>query len=154
MKTSKNFTASPYKVNPQMLSADRIMQQNSFRIEMQNFFKGEPFLHFFQVSNSTLHLIKINDIKQSQPIRWDVIPLNINFSVPSFHRTVATESGNIFVIGGTVVQNMKKSKAIYQYDPMNQTLNQVSQLIIPRSSHSVVSHKGLVYITGGMTDNE
>lgn len=39
MKVSRNMAASPYQVNPHMLSADRLMQQNSFRIETQNFFK-------------------------------------------------------------------------------------------------------------------
>ena len=47
MKISRNIGASPYQVNSQMLSADRLMQQNSFRIETENFFKVEPFLHFF-----------------------------------------------------------------------------------------------------------
>jgi hypothetical protein len=153
MKNSKNL-ASPYQMNPQMLSADRLLQQNSFRIETENFFKGEPFLHFFEVSNSTLHLINLNDIKHNEPIRWEVIPLNINFNIPSFHRTTATENGNIFVIGGTSVDSMRKSKAIYQFDPSSKTLTQTSQLIVPRSSHSVLCHKEMIYITGGMTDNE
>ena len=65
MKASKNMQASkaigsPYQLNPQLLSADRILHQNSFRIEMQNYFKAEPFLHFFEVTNSALHMININ----------------------------------------------------------------------------------------------
>lgn len=57
---------------------------------MENYFTGEPFLHFFEVTNSTLHLIKLNDIKQNQAIKWEIIPLNISFTLPSFHRTIAT----------------------------------------------------------------
>lgn len=136
-----------------MLSAERLLQQNSFRIEMDNYFKGEPFLHFFEVSNSTLHLIKINDIKPGQAIKWDIIPLNNAFKVPSFHRTVATENGNIYVVGGTVIDTLKKSSSIYQYDPVSKALVQASQLIIPRSSHSIICHRELIYITGGMADN-
>ena len=49
---------------------------------------------------------------------------------------------------------MKKSKEIYQYNPQNEALVEVANLLIPRSSHSVLCHQGLVYITGGMTDNE
>lgn len=52
------------------------------------------------------------------------------------------------------MDSLRKSKAIYQYDPMGKKLIQVSQLIIPRSSHSVLCHKDMIYITGGMTDNE
>lgn len=51
--------SSPYQLNPQLLSADRILHQNSFRIEGENYFKCEPFLHFFEVTNSALHKIDI-----------------------------------------------------------------------------------------------
>ncbi len=56
-------------------------------------------------------------------LKWEVIPLVIGFSIPSFHRTVATENGNIFIIGGTVMETMNKSKIIYQFDPLNKTLH-------------------------------
>ena len=120
MKGSKNMQASkaigsPYQLNPQLLSADRILHQNSFRIEGDNYFKVEPFLHFFEVTNSALHRININEIKQSEPIKWNIIPLNIDFSIPPFHRTVATEKGHIYVLGGTVVNTFRKSQNIYQY---------------------------------------
>ena len=159
MKVSKNMQASKaigsaYQMNPQLLSADRILHQNSFRIEGENYFKGEPFLHFFEVTNSALHKIGINEIRQSEPIKWNVIPLNIDFSIPPFHRTVATEKGLIYVLGGTVVNTFRKSQSIYQYSHEKRSLLEVAQLIIPRSSHSVINHKEKVYIVGGMTDNE
>ena len=122
MKVSRNIGASPYQVNPQVLSADRLMQQNSFRIEADNFFKVEPFLHFFEVTNSTLHTIFINDIKQGESIKWNKIPLDIDFGIPPFHRTVATENGGIYIIGGTIVDTFKKSKAIYQYSASSRKL--------------------------------
>lgn len=56
---------SDAQINPPPLSADRLLQQNSFRIEIKNYFEGEPFLHFFEVTNSTLHLIGINEIRES-----------------------------------------------------------------------------------------
>ena len=49
--------------------------------------------------------MRLNDIKQNEPIKWNVINLNINFTIPSFHRTIATEIGNIYVIGGTITEN-------------------------------------------------
>lgn len=82
-----------YHAGSPLLSADRLLQQNSFRIETKNFFEVEPFLHFFEGTNSALHVVKINNIKLNEPIRWEIIPLEINFKIPSFHRTIATEKG-------------------------------------------------------------
>ena len=121
MKVSKNMQASkginsPYQLNPQMLSADRILHQNSFRIQMQNYFKTQPFLHFFQTTNSTLHIMNINSIKQGQALKWNIVPLDIDFQIPPFHRTIATEDGNIYILGGTIKNTERKSRAIYQFD--------------------------------------
>lgn len=105
---------------------------------------------------STLHLIRLNDVRQNESIKWEVIQLSIDFGIPSFHRTVATESGTIFIVGGTIAEreNFMKSKTIYQYDPSGKTLLKVAELIVARSSHSVVCHKELIYIAGGMTEND
>lgn len=53
-----------------------------------------------------------------------------------------------------MVGSMKKSKIIYQFDPLSKTLIQVAELLIARSSHSIVCHKKLIYIVGGMTEND
>lgn len=143
-----------FNVNPPPLSADRILQQSSFRIDHPNFFQTQPFLHFFEVTNSTLHLIDITSLRESQAAHWQTIPLAIDFQIPSFHRTVATEDGNIFVLGGTILDDLRRSKLIYQYDPAKHTLKSVAELAVPRSSHSVLCHRGIVYIVGGMTDND
>jgi hypothetical protein len=56
LKPPQNVAFS--NVSP-ILSADRLLQQNSFRIDAKNFFESAPFLHFFEVTNSTLHVVKI-----------------------------------------------------------------------------------------------
>lgn len=78
------------------------MSKNSFPIQYPNYFKsGEPFLHFFEVSKGNLHVMKITDLESNNNGDWDIIPLNIDFSLPAFHRTIATEEGVIYLIGGT-----------------------------------------------------
>ena len=37
---------------------------------------------------------------------------------------------------------------------MAKTLNPIAEMVVPRSSHSIVCHKGLIYIAGGMTDGD
>ena len=47
MKASRTIPANPYQGNPAPGSADRSYHQNFFRVDMANYFKVEPFLHFF-----------------------------------------------------------------------------------------------------------
>ena len=83
-----------------------------------------------------------------------MVPLDIQFKIPSFHRTIATERGEIFVIGGTNPETLKRSRDIYKCDYAAATLRKVAELIIPRSSHSILCHEGTIYISGGMTNND
>lgn len=95
-------------------------------------------------------------MRDSESPKWTTIPLNINFPIPSFHRSIATENGNIYLIGGTITNTVEKSKstAIFQYDPMANSLKQVSSLNVGRSSHSIVCLKKMIYIAGGMSNND
>lgn len=77
-------------MNPPPLSADRMMAQAGFRIDIDNYFDNDPFLHFFEVSKSNLHVLKLKDVKEGELVNWKIIPLHLNFQIPSFHRTVAT----------------------------------------------------------------
>ncbi len=52
------------------------------------------------------------------------------------------------------MENMKKNRHIYQYDPMNKSLKIVADMQAGRSSHSIVSHKKGIFIAGGMTEND
>jgi N-acetylneuraminic acid mutarotase len=80
--------------------------------------------------------------------------LSINFPIPSFHKSVATENGRIYLIGGTIMSNMQKSTIIYQFNPMANSLKQVSAMNVGRSSQSMVCLKNMIYITGGMSNEE
>jgi hypothetical protein len=48
-----------YIVNPPLLSADRLLSQAAFKIECENYFEAEPFLHFFEILKSTLHILRL-----------------------------------------------------------------------------------------------
>ena len=80
--------------------------------------------------------------------------MEIDFKIPSFHRTIATSQGEIYLIGGTFIENMRKSNKIYQYDPMNRSLKHVASLQVGRSSHSIAFVKNNIFIVGGMADND
>lgn len=80
--------------------------------------------------------------------------MQIKFPIPSFHRTLATEKGVIYLIGGTNVESLQKSSAIYQYDPLHFTLKEVGQLAVARSSHSMVCYQNIIYVVGGVAEND
>lgn len=130
------------------------MNQAAFRVDTPNYFEGEPFLHFFEATKSNLHVLRIKDMNENQEPKWEVISLNIKFLIPSFHRTVATESGTIYLIGGTNIETLQKSPTIYQFDPLHSTLNPVGALNVARSSHSMVCLKKIIYIAGGVAEND
>lgn len=58
------------------------------------------------------------------------------------------------MIGGTSPDNLKRTKDIYQYNRSEKTLVKVAELLVARSSHSVLCHQGVIYISGGMTNND
>lgn len=43
---------------------------------------------------------------------------------------------------------------MFQFDAANKTLILVCEMKVARSSHSVVCHRGLIYIAGGISDND
>lgn len=93
-------------------------------------------------------------MRDNEPPKWTLITLDINFPIPSFNRSIATESGNVYLVGGTILNTEEKSKIIYQFDPLNNTLKQAGKLNVGRSSHSMVCLKKIIYIVGGMDDND
>jgi hypothetical protein len=49
---------------------------------------------------------------------------------------------------------MHKSGKIYEFSPGTMTLKHVAELKNPRSSHSLACFHSLIYICGGMGDND
>lgn len=37
-----------------------------------------------------------------QPIEFQIIEINNNFRIPTFHRSLATPNGNLYLTGGTL----------------------------------------------------
>lgn len=54
-------------------------------------------------------MARINDLERTNKVDWEIISLKIDFAIPTFHRTIATVDGVIYLIGGTDENTSKKS---------------------------------------------
>lgn len=79
--------------------------------------------------------------------------LNINFTIPFFHKSIVTPAGDIYLTGGRNPDGTK-SKVIYQYNPLEQNLVMVAEMSVPRSSHGICYCNNAIYVVGGFTDNQ
>lgn len=82
--------------------------------------------------------------------------LNIDFRLPSFHKSLATPNGNLYLTGGSIDTETAakgKSKYIYQFDFNNNTLIPLATMFNPRSSHGICYMNNYIYMIGGFEKN-
>lgn len=112
----------------------------------------QKYLHFFEPDSKFLYLLNIEDVNQNP--EFSRIPLNINFKIPRFHKSLITPKGNIYLLGGTSVEDNKKIPNIYLYNQKTSDLKTIENMLYPRSSHSVCYHNNLIYIIGGFINRQ
>ncbi len=74
----------------------------------------------------------------------------INFRIPEFHKSIAVPNGDLYLIGGSLPNNVMKSQKIYKYDFQKKTLVFCTDLKFGRSSHSVCFNNKYIYVLGGI----
>ncbi|EAR95289.2 kelch motif protein (macronuclear) [Tetrahymena thermophila SB210] len=164
------------KYQQQQQLQNQMIQNEIFQITANDYFDKKSlrkFLHFFQNDDNKLHYIDLTELdnydlketaKSSNPSNLSskrvagidqiynivTIDLKISFRIPSFHKSIATPIGELFLTGGTIPDGqMNKSGWIYQYDWQNQSLIQLSSMNHPRSSHGIAYLAGKIYVVGG-----
>jgi hypothetical protein len=87
-------------------------------VQQNDYFEkaSSKFLHFFKNEDTLLYMLDL-----TQAPKFKMIRLNQNFTVPYFHRSIATPKGEIYLSGGTLADDTK-SGMIYYYDPAKQCL--------------------------------
>lgn len=67
-----------------------------------------------------------------------VVDLNINFTIPNFHKSLITPIGEIFITGGSNAEYpSQKSNLTYVFNFKTNSLLPVSPMINGRSSHTM-----------------
>ena len=114
--------------------------------------KSQKFLHFFQNDSKFLYLLNIEELNQNAA--FNQIPLNIPFKIPHFHKSIISPKGNIYLVGGTSLEQNKKISNIYLYDHKTKELKTIGNMLNPRSSHSICYHRDIIYIIGGFLNRQ
>jgi hypothetical protein len=100
-------------------------------------------VHYFEWGNKN---VEFYDVDKKVATK---LTLNIDFNIPKFCRTVATEDGRIFVIGGRDRQNICCDWTL-EFIEQNKTLIQKKPMLLRRSDFTpVVSSSGIIYVVGG-----
>jgi hypothetical protein len=100
-------------------------------------------VHYFEWGNKN---VEFYDIDRKLATK---LSLNIDFNIPKFCRTVATEDGRIFVIGGRDRQNICCDWTL-EFIESNKSLIQKKPMLLRRSDFTpVCSSSGIIYVVGG-----
>lgn len=105
-------------------------------ISQPNTVSGRPIMHFFETNSSRLHLLSVEQLEK-ELLEWHAVELKIDFDIPAFHKSLTLRSGTILLIGGSWPD--RKLSSIYKYDPSSERLQEVGNMITPRSSHAVAA---------------
>ena len=145
------YSVNPFQ--PSMNPSPKYSPSEMFYVtELDSFEPKAPkYLHFFQNDENILHFLSLDDLKSKNQTFFQKIPLKIDFKIPPFHKSISLSNGELYLIGGSLIDDPQKNKSpfLYKYNFDKFTLNQVSTLIFPRSSHAICSMGKYIYIVGG-----
>lgn len=100
-------------------------------------------VHYFEWGNKN---VEFYDVDRKIATK---LSLNIDFNIPKFCRTVASDDGRIFVIGGRDRQNICCDWTL-EFIEANKTLIQKKPMLLRRSDFTpVCSSSGIIYVVGG-----
>ena len=150
------YSANPLQISPNI--SPKYQGNEMFYItELDSFeAKSLKYLHFFQNDENILHFLNLEDLKLKNQNYFNRIPLKIDFKIPPFHKSISLSNGDLYLIGGSLIDDPLKSKSpfIYKYIFEKATLLQTSTLIYPRSSHAICHLNKFIYIIGGFGNKQ
>lgn len=110
--------------------------------------KSRFCLHFFQQRSNKLHLV----LKQTGGGFFkEQVELG-DFIIPRYHKSLMTKEGVVILTGGFV--NDQPSKKTYLVDIETQIMVETSEMNVGRTGHILLSHGGLIYAIGGVSEEE
>lgn len=115
--------------------------QNTFILKKS--YTSAKNVHYFEWGSKYIHFYEVEKLTQQR------VSLNIEFNIPKFWRTVVTDEGRIFCIGGRHQDNVCWDWML-EYIESKKTLVYRSPLLFRRSDFTALySERGLIYVIGG-----
>lgn len=78
----------------------------------------------------------------------------MEFEVPLYSRSIATDRGGIFLIGGFIKRQNKYLHTCYRYDELFASLEKKADSFYPHADHSVCSVESFIYVAGTFVNNQ
>ncbi|CAK68113.1 unnamed protein product (macronuclear) [Paramecium tetraurelia] len=128
-------------------------KQSEFAITVEDYLLPSvqnKVLHYFKYNSKELNLINLDNPKEIKKIK-----LQIPFQIPVFHQSIITKTGQLYLIGGTTIDNNypnTKSNAICLFDKYS--LANVGHLLTSRSSHGCCIVGDYIYSISGFGQNQ
>ncbi|CAD8143838.1 unnamed protein product [Paramecium octaurelia] len=117
-----------------------------FSIVRPNYFAGQSaFLHFF------INKAKIMKICNLETKQW--LTRQIDYQVPGFHKSIVAPNGDIYISGGVINSKDNRKDPIVRKYTLDGRIQQIGQLTLPRSSHSMVYCNQAIYILCGFDEH-
>jgi hypothetical protein len=101
-----------------------------------------PRVHSFQWNQRYAYIYKVNKhhfIKRQ---------ITMDFDVPLYSRTIATEDGEIYLIGGYIKKKNEYLKNCYRFNDIFADLKEMAPMIYPHADHSLCAIEGFIYVVG------
>ena len=92
-----------------------------------------------------LYKLKTNIFEKKQ--------VQMQYEVPLYSRSIATETGTIYLTGGFLKQHGVYLKNCYRYDDLFGSLNPVAHMIFPHADHSICTIQNFIYVIGTFVGN-
>mmetsp|Transcript_26678 Transcript_26678/g.20003 ORF Transcript_26678/g.20003 Transcript_26678/m.20003 type:complete len:89 (+) Transcript_26678:1396-1662(+) len=78
----------------------------------------------------------------------------MDYEVPLYSRSIATEAGRIYLIGGFIKRANKYLNTCHKYDDIFGYLVQRASLKYARADHSLCVIEGFIYVVGTFVNNQ
>jgi len=106
-------------------------------------YSSSKFVHYFEWGSKNIHFFDVDKVVSHK------VNLNNTFSIPKFCRTVVTDEGRVFCIGGRHQDNMC-CDWMMEYIESKSELEYKSPLLFKRSDFTALySERGLIFVIGG-----
>lgn len=135
-------------------------KMDNLSINLKNFFSSDckhKYLHFFQDNTRLLKIIDVDSLYNSISKSCHIIdiPLDIDFEIPAWHKSIITPKGNIYLFGGLRTnEENKELKDIHEFTFEKLKLQRVSEMQIERYGHELCFLNESIYVFGGANDNQ
>lgn len=116
--------------------------KNSFR-------PGVPSrVHSFQWNQKYAYVFKVHKAEFEKKL------VQMDFEVPLYSRSIATEDGSIYLIGGCNKRKNEYLKKCYRYDDIFRSMEEKAEMMYPHADHSLVAIQGFIYVVGTFVNSQ